>query len=263
MSQGQGETHVCFPGEDFVSKAEFDRFMDAGQSRLDGRFAYEQTLVTAQAVLVRPGSCACCLRTASYTTRSGNLRDGQVCDCPRRLGQRARAMLHFLEAEAGLDAWSRLLILGPVSPLDAVLAAGRATPLHVPRLFSAGESPAGYRLDAADASCTLALSWDYLPRIPPLDAALAEVRRVLAGGGRFVFTLPFHWRAPHGVSRLTHIPRRGGRLPAEFAGEIHEIGWDILDRLRAAGFADARAHHYWSDELGYLGAANFLFAASA
>jgi hypothetical protein len=42
---------------------------------------------------------------------------------------------------------------------------------------------------------------------------------------------------------------------------VHQIGWDILDRLKQAGFSDAAAHTYWSHELGYLGPMNMIFSA--
>jgi len=142
---------------------------------------------------------------------------------------------------------------------DVGLARGRPVPVRLQRLV---QDDGLYRLEAPDSGFTLAVSWDYLHHVPPLQAALGEIRRTLAPGGRFVFTLPFHYRASHTVSHLGHIPRRGGRLPAEFRGEIHDIGWDILAMLAAAGFTDSRAHHYWSDELGYLGAFNLVFSAS-
>ena len=141
----------------------------------------------------------------------------------------------------------------------ARLARGRGVPVRLPRLV---QDDGGYRLEAPDGGFTLAVCWDYLQHVPPLQAALSEIRRTLAPGGRFVFSLPFHYRASHTVSHLGHIPRRGGRLPAEFRGEIHDIGWDILAMLTDAGFSDSRAHHYWSDELGYLGAFNLVFSAS-
>lgn len=256
--------HVGFPSESFISQAEFESFCQHKQSRLDERFGYERHLAAGSDVVQRRGSCAPCLRVTRYATDcqpEPNWRDGQICDCDDRLGNRARAMLHFLEAEAGLDRWSRLLLLGPPSPLEARLGRGGRTLVRLPALEWQSQDGAGYRLTAADGSFTLAMSWDYLHHVPPLQVMLAEVCRTLVPGGRFVFTLPFHYRASHTVSRLGHIPRRAGRLPAEFRGEIHEIGWDILDMLREAGFTASHARHYWSDELGYLGAFNLLFSA--
>jgi hypothetical protein len=59
------------------------------------------------------------------------------------------------------------------------------------------------------------------------------------------------------------LPRLNDRLPAEARGDVHDIGWDILRRLRAVGFTQAFANVYWSRELGYLGPFNLIFSALA
>jgi hypothetical protein len=265
-----------FPGERFVSQAEFDVFRTANQDLLDARYAYEQS-PAEQALTIRPGTCGPCLAPTEFETRdqhefgcfiqthhalgpSANWRDGQVCRCPDRLNHRARAMLHLMEHATGLDPWSRIMLLGSKSPLDARLARGRPAPVRQSRL---SYRPHGLALEARDRVFTHVVSWDLLQRVPPLDLMLREVKRVLAASGVFVFTIPFHYRAASTISRLAEIPRRDGMLPAEYGTDIHDIGWDILDRLRDAGFTRARAHHYWSDELGYLGAFNMLFTAEA
>lgn len=115
----------------------------------------------------------------------------------------------------------------------------------------------------ADGAFHLAVCSDYLHRVPPLEAALAELRRVLVPGGRCVLTMPFRDRAAHTVTRLEGLPLVAGRLPTEAGGDVHELGWDMLERLRQAGFTDARAHFFWSDELGYLGAGNMIVCAAA
>jgi SAM-dependent methyltransferase len=127
----------------------------------------------------------------------------------------------------------------------------------------AGATAPAYRLAAADAAFHLVVSSDYLHRVPPLEAALGEIRRVLVPGGQFVFTVPFRALAARTVPRLDGLPRMAGLLPGEAGGEVHELGWDILDLLRGAGFTDARAHLTWSDELGYLGPFNMIFSALA
>jgi SAM-dependent methyltransferase len=276
------ELAVRFPAESFLSQAEFDNAGRDAQPRSDARFAHERMIVQgladpAPAALVRPGTCAPCLRTARFSTPIDrtpngapdvNWREGQFCDCADRLGNRARAVLHFLEAEAGLAPWSRIASFGPPGLIDRKLAASRdqsGSFTRLGRLVRArpGESSSqGWRLDAPDAAFHIAVSWDHLTYVPPLDEALAQLRRVLLPGGQFVFTLPLRYRAAGTISRLSHVPRQGGWLPAEFRGEIHEIGWDILDRLRAAGFSRAMVHQYWSDELGYLGPFNLLLSAS-
>jgi hypothetical protein len=97
--------------------------------------------------------------------------------------------------------------------------------------------------------------------VPPLRAALPEFRRVLVPGGSLVMLVPFRYRAVRTLSR-EGLPLVGGRLPVEYRDPVHEIGWDVLDWLRAAGFRHAAAHSYWSNELGYLGAFNMILHAS-
>jgi len=155
-----------------------------------------------------------------------------------------------------------VLLFGPPGPLDRRIAAASAGLVSIPRLGFARGGP-GYRLDAGDAAVHLAVSSGYLHRVPPLPAALGELRRVLVPGGSFVFTVPFHLRAARSVARLEGLPRVAGRLPTEAGGEVRALGWDILDLLRDAGFRNPRACTYWSDELGYLGAGNMIFLATA
>lgn len=268
--------HVRFPAACFVSRAEFENYEREMRARLDDRRAYERGLGSREESIVRDGTCAPCLRRARFTARTAGgeaLEDGRlmpdwrgqlVCDCEDRLDNRNRALLHFLEAEAGLRGWSRVLLFGPPGPVDRRIAAVAGSVVSIARLGSAraASGTGGYRLDAADGAFHLAVSSDYLQRVPPLEAALAELRRVLAPGGRCVFTVPFRDRSARTVSRLEGLPLVDGRWPAEAGGTVHEAGWDILDRLRGAGFTDARAHAYWSDELGYLGSGNMIFAAA-
>ena len=266
--------HVRFPSVNFVSRAEFEEYVRDARSRLDARYAYECSLATTGEAVLRDGTCAPCLRRARFTARTAggealddgrlmpNWREQQICDCEDRLNNRHRALLHFLTAEAGLRPWSRVLLFGPPNAVDRRIAAVAASLVSLPRLgFARGGE--GYRLDAEDASVHLVVSSDALHRVPPLAAALAELRRVLVPGGSFVFTVPFRSLAARSVARLENLPRVSGRLPTEAGGEVHALGWDILDQLRDAGFGNARAHAYWSDELGYLGAGNMIFSAVA
>jgi hypothetical protein len=254
--------HVRVPGVDFHAMAAFELFCRDNAALLADRAAREHALAAAaSAELVREGSCALCLCATRFTTPAAtppeppNWREGERCGCADGLGNRERAMLHHLEAMAGLGPWSRVLGFGPPAALDRRLGAGGVALVRLGRLRAAGR---GFRLDVADASCHAAVSSDHLQRVPPLRAALAEIRRALVPGGSFVFTVPFHPGRAHTVS-----PPVAADSPAELDHAVHEIGWDVLEMLREAGFVRSLAHLVWSEELGHLGPFNLLFSATA
>jgi SAM-dependent methyltransferase len=264
-----------FPAVRLESGAEFQQFRKETQPVFDARWLYEQSLGSREAVIPLEGTCGVCVAPSTFSAstehgevlsdqrRVPNWRETLACGCEYGLVNRHRAVLHFLIAKGMLSNWTRLLAFGPVEALAKPLAqsVGRFSAIaRIDRQFGDAIKPR-YRLDAGDASFHAALALDYLQRVPPLDEALAEIHRILVSGGNFVFTLPFRVTSPSTVSYLGHLPRNRGLLPAEFAGEVHEIGWDILDRLRAIGFAKAATHLYWSEELGYLGPYNFIFSA--
>jgi hypothetical protein len=244
-----------FPALRFADFAAFQEYLETARDTLDARFAYEGSLAAREGSVVREGTCAPCLRPAVFTSavaggealKDGRLlpnwREAMLCDCRDRLSNRQRALLHFVQA-GGILPWTRLLLLGAPGAVDLRLAA-LAGKLTVMRPFGSVPRGEGFHL---------AVSHDYLQAVQDLDAALSGMRERLLEGGRFVFTVPFH----HGNARSELAPPG---LYAELAAPGHVLGWDLLDRLRAAGFRDAAAYLYWSEELGYLGAMNFVFRA--
>ena len=264
-----------FPSTSFISHGEFAAFRRAAQDRLDARYSHEMSLVTHEDVLTLPGTCAPCLRRARFTCdtrgweRPAERRrvpawdEALVCDCGDALGKRARAVVHFAQSHASLRPWTRLLLFGPPDPSHRRLAALAGETLARSALQPEGD---GFRLDVPDGACHLVVAVESLHRVPPLAAALAELRRALVPGGSLVATLPFRHTALATVTRpdlLRPGPHQpGGRLPATVHAPAHEIGWDVLEMLRGAGFADARLHCYWSAELGYLGPFSMILHAS-
>ena len=88
-----------------------------------------------------------------------------------------------------------------------------------------------------------------------------------------VFTVPFsHGSADHIVrARMGADGAVEHLLPPEYHGNplttagclcFYHFGWKMLDELRRIGFVEAKAHFYWSQELGYLGGDQLLFLAT-
>jgi hypothetical protein len=278
-----------FPATRIGSIEEFQVFLKDQRETLDARYGYEQGLGTRAPMLVQQGTCAPCLRPATFTTLTAhgektadgrtvpNWREGMRCDCADGLINRQRALLHFCQV-IGLPAWAHVLVLGPGEGLIDSVARQVRQVTHRPR-FAASPSPpmgegrgegggagpfphASLSLNLPDQSCQLAISQDYLHLVPPLPAALAEICRTLVPGGSFVFTVPFYLTEARTVPMQPGAVYGTGGVMMESQVGAHALAWDVLDRVLDAGFGNAAAYCYWSEELGYLGAFNLVFRAS-
>jgi SAM-dependent methyltransferase len=264
-----------FPAMGFRSFDEFTAWRQGNQDWLDARYAYEVSLATREPTLSQSGTCAPCLRPASFlsSTQAGErVPDGRRmpywphqmrCDCADRLSGRQRAIVHLAQA-TGLAAWTSLLLFGTPNAADRRLAGLVGSTTARPRLIVAPTpwDEEHFHLDVPDASVHIAISQDYLEFIPPLPAALTAIVQALAPGGRFIFSTQFLANEP----ATSFIPPDSyafaPQTPVEYREESHRFGWDLLGMLRDAGFSDAAAYLTWSEELGYLGSLNFLFRAT-
>ena len=230
-----GPLQVRFPATSFVSRAEFESWSERFAGTLAARSQFEQTLVAEGAPLVQVGTCAPCLRPAALTSYGTAWAREQACDCEDALPGQARALLHAAIAEGGLQPWSRLLVMGPAAPVHRRLRALAAEHDWLPEIPA---EPAGqHHLLVAD---------DCLQRVPDLAQAASRLCALMAPGGCLLASLPFRHRAAHSHRR---------------PDATLDIGWDVLALLRAAGFIDATVLLYWSNQLGYLGAHNFILKA--
>lgn len=130
------------------------------------------------------------------------------------------------------------------------------------------------RLSFVDDSFDLVISQDIFEHIPDFARAFSECRRVLRRGGRLVFSVPFFpGQAETEIrARFTANGTLEHLLPAEYHGDpvgdggvlcFQHFGWDLLDRLREAGFGEVRAHLYWGPWQGHFGLPFFVFQADA
>jgi SAM-dependent methyltransferase len=101
------------------------------------------------------------------------------------------------------------------------------------------------RLTYPDAAFDLVITSETLEHVPDLDAALREIRRVLAPGGRHVFTIPLLPGVPLTFARARLEPD-GTKVDlappiCHPGGDVGypvftEFGADFPDLVRAAGF---------------------------
>jgi SAM-dependent methyltransferase len=112
-----------------------------------------------------------------------------------------------------------------------------------------------------DASMDAILCLDVLEHVPDFRAALREFARVLKPGGTLLLTVPWHWT--NAESRDIARMRSDGVVdfllqPPEYHGDplgggvlcFHHFGWDLLDAMREAGFAEAEALRVSDPERG-------------
>ena len=121
-------------------------------------------------------------------------------------------------------------------------------------------------LTFTDASFDLVLCNELFEHVQDLEVAFREIARVLRPGGRLLATCPLAFGQRETIVKAVHNPATG---KAEVSGEpdyhgdpvrpkqgslVYRIpGWEILEQLQQAGFAEARMHHIASCKHGVLG----------
>jgi SAM-dependent methyltransferase len=238
--------HMRFPSVVLRSADEFRRFREENRDLLDERYRREQALASKDPLFRLRGICGPCLRPTVFSsaTERGEARpDGrivprwreqQLCGCELGLNSRQRALLQLILPRLGERGWFRAAALGGRDALVDALKPWVEPVALWPRVVP------------ADASgIHLVICSDQLHRFAALDKTLQQVAHALCPGGVFAF------------SAALDIERETTRA----TGAGYDIGWDITDRARSAGFDDCVIHCYWSEELGYLGTFNFVFEA--
>ena len=240
-----------FRMEIFESYEEFEHYLHTSDALRGSRWLHERSLASSAEWLVLPGTCGLCLQPTQFKAlthggelapggRVPNWREGLACDCTHALVNRERALLHYLLAHAYAEPWMRVLALGDYGALNPMLAKlvgsidGWPGPLKA-TLEQAARPQGGYHLIVSVEQLNAELAQQSL---------LSKMGQLLAPGGALVFTAPFDIKPP----------------TKESAGD-GLVGWSVLDLLTNCGFATARACTYWSEEMGYLGAFNFIITA--
>jgi Methyltransferase domain len=269
---------------------EFAAWSAVSQDLLAYRAQREIQLQGGRQMFCVPGLCAVCQTDSVFLvdmqyahvmpdgSRIPNWRERLECwHC--RLNNRMRGALHFLRDELGARRDSRIYVSEQLTPMYTAL---KNRYEHVMGSEFLGMNlPSGTvkngvrheditRLSFGTGSFDYILSFDVLEHVPDYNAGIREMARALRSGGWLLATVPFSLGSPETIVRavvengqIRHI------MEPEYHGDpvtgqvlcYYHFGWRLLDELRAAGFAEAAMHFYWSDLQGYLGGMQFLIAA--
>lgn len=121
-------------------------------------------------------------------------------------------------------------------------------------------------LTFADASFDLVICNELFEHVRELERAFAEIARVLRPAGRLLATCPLAFGQQASIIKARYDPDRqavqligdaeyhGDPIRPESGSLVYQIpGWDVLEQLKRAGFADVAIHHIASWKHGVMG----------
>lgn len=240
----------------FKSKAEWDAFSAASRWAFDPE-QIERTVQTCLSEGIRspffgyaPGK--------DVSVRSRNYRESLLAF---GFNPRQRAILDLIQTEySGPSAKMQRIHLHEAVTRFALVIKGRfpfvLASEYLPDDESRRNSFPVPHVDICDsglpdASFDLIVSQEVLEHVPSMDAAFQDMARILKPGGTLLATVPFLQSAetsrrkaalgPDGrVEYITEPEYHGNPVDPAGGSLVFELpGWDVLDRLRDAGFKTA------------------------
>ncbi|APW60267.1 class I SAM-dependent methyltransferase [Paludisphaera borealis] len=187
--------------------------------------------------------------------------DCSACGAKLRARRLAEVLLNLYPTGArSLRDWTRSAVardlrIAEINRIDGLHEALKGLPGFQPSDFTPGASPGSVvdgvrcenftRLTYPDAYFDLVLTSETLEHVPDLATALAECRRVLAPGGRHVFTAPVSPNVSKTFPRarlgpdgsVEHLAPSISHPGGDWGYPVFtELGTDFPDILRQAGF---------------------------
>jgi hypothetical protein len=254
--------------------AELDALRDGWARRL----AYEQGLAEVyrhQERWLMPGYCAACgslelLQCDWASAWGGTPNFRERLHCPRCGLNNRQRMAVELVAALGRPPYYVYELVTPFYRWAAQTLPEVTGSEYLGYDLPGGTVVSGLRhedalhLSFADASFGTIVSNDVFEHVCDIDRTLAECVRVLRPGGTLILSVPFNPNMAHTVRRAElrdgeplHLlePAYHGNPLDQAKGSLvfFDYGWDLVERLRAAGFLHAGVVAYWSQYHGHLG----------
>ncbi len=281
-------------GRPLRNRAELARFSDGAEYRL--RAALENRIAEREQArkFTLPGICSIDDAVVDFLVdrKCGALRKRgrwypnwrERLQCPAcRLNNRQRAiaapLLGFMQQREGGSAYLMEQVTPSYQVIRGRLTRARCTGSEfVGAQYRSGEVIRGIRhedatrLSFGDGTQDAILSNDVFEHVPEPEAAFREAARVLKEDGVMFFSVPFFADRDENRSRAALVNGTVRHLlPAEYHGNpiarkgslvFTEFGWELLEQVRQAGFADAYAVPFWDLAYGHLGVNNTYFVAT-
>lgn len=201
-------------------------------------------------------------------TRGGDLREGLAV---RGIISRHRAVMRIIEQTVDMGAWPSLRIYAPEAVTAMALRLRSVFPKFWGSEFTLDPERRGamYPIPFEDLTALtlpsdmfdLVMTNEVLEHVPDIDAALAEMARILKPGAWHIGTHPMVHQEPSIVKSVLKNGRVVHLAEAEYHGDpfsdsgslVFEIpGWDILRRAKRAGFAEAHFRFFVSQYHGCI-----------
>lgn len=273
----------------FYNLAEFNAYLHSAQFSAHRQF--EQSLVPTQPTTFKFSAiCKVCNKYSLFLVDQQfgaeinthawqpNWRERLVCSC--NLNNRQRAVLHAIQDVIKIKGENlSLYTTEQITPVYQWLKQHLPAQVVGSEYLGAEYSPGNLgvvansdemirhedleQLSFNDNSFDILVSNDVLEHVNQPEQAINEIYRVLKPDGEAFISIPFHVTAQDSQRRaqivngelIHYLPPmyHGNPLSEQGSLVFNDFGWDVLVKLRAAGFAKACLCHYWSPPYAYLG----------
>lgn len=264
----------------FESLTEYQAALAEREQQFSSRWQWGQLLqATCETAGSYSGYCGVCQRETDFTfspTADGpiNLREELACrHCG--LNARVRAIVHLLSEATPPGTPASIYLTEQTTGLYQFVKARwpkvvgseffeesfrQRLSRHLRQLIGQGDALRREDVTAltfGDQCLDVIISCDVLEHVPDYRKALSEFGRVLRPGGRLLLTVPFmeqsydttvraRLKANGEIEHIEEPEYHGDPMDPDGVLAFYNFGWDLLDRVREAGFSEASWRVPWA-----------------